>query len=1265
LALLLLFGCKFGSHRDAGKRGNPDEALARLDASDAAAAKDPSLHARAGWLRYLIASDPRGAALHLTPASQQGPAALRALALCGLGELADDLTDPVQAARHYATALATAPQEPIAELAALRLLDLEGESPAVDDLVVGAAASLTTPMAPRAARLVREANARIQTRRAQAARDPKLEVDAWQKIGTVQRWRVAGPFMALRLFDLTKPAPLDTPERKTVSANARNLEVPDGDLGLDLEPADGDLFYSGSEVTLARGGNYILWVEGAAALEARIDGDVLISRVPYPQEVPRSRSVAVTLAPGKHEVLVRWSRSEGSRFRITLARGDGAASDATSAFPETLSGFRKPGSCALGKSCTASPAWTDSADLRTFSANELQQDPGDPLAAYLWARAVIGDDRIAARAAVDAAVQFSSSGAPALALRAYQLLHDSDVPDRIGRGRGLSDLSEAARKDGQMVRARLGAAALLRESERYDDAAAGLDKAEASLREAGLAPTARLLMARARLFDTRGNPAGAKTRALEALKVAPGRCDTLQLLYELSRRESAAAEQRKWAEQLLQCEGGIAPLAGLLKDRSELPAAEALQTLAVRLRPAQPQRLEQLSETQAARKEYPQAIASLETAAQLSPRSPEPWRRVSALQELSGDARGAGESRAAALRLAPGDLALRQQIALDRGERLMPWSDRDGLAIAKSAHTQAQAGASAVLLLDHGAAEFYPDGGAVERVHTVARVLDKKGVARFGEAQVPSDAQILHLRTIKRDGRILEPESIPEKEGVSLPGLEPGDSVEVDYLRGIPPRGPDLPGQALSGFFFKDDETAMQESTYDVRAPWPLEADAHHMTLPPGALQGGRFQYTARDVAAATPEPHAPGELELFPWVQLGTGAGQKDLARSTADWALLRTRPTSSTLELARKNVGVSVSESLKLIYAAVALSVRGRSQGTDFSQPAPHILAQGRGNRLVLLKSALAAAQIPSHIVLTRTITTDPAPYRFARGELFAYAVLRVDVGGDQVWIDPSYRLAPLGQLPTFVRGMDAWVLPEPGEEPQEIKLPTQLPDQQDGRKLSMELHLDANGDATGSLRDEYYGFEAASLKDVLERMDKDQRKQSVEAMLGRGLHGMTLESLQTEHESELGGSAALVSTLRSQFARKDGNRLYVPQSPIAARLVRRLAQIGERTQPLLIDTPELIATHVEIILPKGMHLKPGFAPSHLDTPFGAYDFNAREEDGKLIMDDNLRVPAQRVQPDRYAEFVRFARAVDDAQQSELIVEGPPAAPVSEKSK
>ena len=57
------------------------------------------------------------------------------------------------------------------------------------------------------------------------------------------------------------------------------------------------------------------------------------------------------------------------------------------------------------------------------------------------------------------------------------------------------------RKDPLLIRARLTAAALERDSERFDDATQDLDKAEAVLREEQAPFRARVLVARARLLD--------------------------------------------------------------------------------------------------------------------------------------------------------------------------------------------------------------------------------------------------------------------------------------------------------------------------------------------------------------------------------------------------------------------------------------------------------------------------------------------------------------------------------------------------------------------------------------------------------------------------------------------------------------------------------------------------------------------------------------------------------------------------------------------
>src|SRR5262249_60862334 len=93
------------------------------------------------------------------------------------------------------------------------------------------------------------------------------------------------------------------------------------------------------------------------------------------------------------------------------------------------------------------------------------------------------------------------------------------------------------------------------------------------------------------------------------------------------------------------------------------------------------------------------------------------------------------------------------------------------------------------------------------------------------------------------------------------------------------------------------------------RRPAPSGAAAPPRGLPPAAIEREgetpRFRYTARDVAPLQTQPHSPIENETMPWVQIGAGARQRDLIRSIADWALMRARPGTATLDLAKRSAG------------------------------------------------------------------------------------------------------------------------------------------------------------------------------------------------------------------------------------------------------------------------------------------------------------------------------------------------------------------------
>ena len=66
--------------------------------------------------------------------------------------------------------------------------------------------------------------------------------------------------------------------------------------------------------------------------------------------------------------------------------------------------------------------------------------------------------------------------------------------------------------------------------------------------------------------------------------------------------------------------------------------------------------------------------------------------------------------------------------------------------------------------------------------HQIVRVDSKDAIDRWGEVAVPAGAEILTLRTHKRDGTTREPEEIAGKETISAADLAIGDYVEWETL---------------------------------------------------------------------------------------------------------------------------------------------------------------------------------------------------------------------------------------------------------------------------------------------------------------------------------------------------------------------------------------------------------------------------------------------------------------------------------------------------
>jgi tetratricopeptide (TPR) repeat protein len=1217
-----------------------------------APARGPGRGARAALEALAVRGDAAEAAARTPALVARSPADPWARLSAAL--LARRALDPAEETAALVALVAGAPAHPLAALALRRLSELPDDSPAVARAVEEGIA----PLQPRLAGLAayRARVARIAA--AEVLGDHERAALLRAENGAIAAWTLAGPFGTRRALDFVRafppdggtlpeaaPAPLGGPPRPT-----RTILAPDGTVAIEGEPGDGAVLYLAADVTLGQGGRYLLTVGTSMSARVQLDGALVHERRDFAAHLPAVVHVPVALAPGTHRVLVKTARGDGDRsaLHVALAREDGAPSDASAA------------PVAPGAPPPAAPAPSVGEPVHGAGAlaAALEPEAGPALARLLAGMDAVMVDREAAKGLLGDAVAALPASALARVARAGVLAADPTLDEQVGRSRAEADLREALARDPGHAAARVSLAALLREAGRLDDAAEVLDATAAG---ASRAPAVKI--AAARLAEARGLVERAEALVAEAL-AAGGGCRALELGRDLARRRGAVALEDERARALAACRDGRERLAEHLRRRGDpAGAAEALLPV-VRARPWALEPSLAVAAAHLAAGAPGKAVDALEALRAIWPRSPRVEKKLADARELAGDSRGAREARERALRLDPADLDLRRALALDGGgEPLDDVAEDAAAAIRAYEAARRTDDTSSALVLDAAAVEVHPGGAVTERTHQVIHVLDPQGVEQFGEVTLPPGAELIALRTLKPDGRAVEPESVGGGKGtISLAGLEPGDYVRVEWLRGV--RG-DGGGVAADPFYFRVDGSRLFRSTYVVVAPEGVDVavDAHGLAEPVPAREGGRLvtRAAAHDVPAHVPEPGQPSATEIFPWVQVGLGADREAVHADLADAAAGRTR---STVELRAFAARVRAEAGADATPAALARAAWARvsreilGTGGAFGADASEALSRGRGSRLLVLEAVLAELGIRSRVALARPFGADPGPRRFPSHATWSHALLRIDAGGETLWHDPSFRAAPLGTVPSPVLGVEALVLPEPGEPLETVRTPERSAEEE-RREVSIRIALDASGGATVEGEDRYHGAAAAAAKAGVERLDATERRQVIESMLARTFRGLSLSVAEMVGE----GDPAAPFTVRWRGAvpslARAANGGLVLDAPLApARLGARFVQVAARTTPLLIPVGERVVARVEIVAPEGHAPDPAPAGA-VEGPFGTFARSERAEGRTLVREERLVLLRGRIPPDRYPDFAAFAAGVDHLQEHPAVFTKREAAP------
>ncbi|WP_164007843.1 DUF3858 domain-containing protein [Pyxidicoccus trucidator] len=1148
---------------------------------------------------------------------------------------------------------ARAPRHPLAVPAARYVLESVGTSRAQDDdILKGVERALAAGAEGETAYLLRGARLSVHVVRGDAkARDATL-----RELGGAGEASLVGPFSPFHVLAWDEQDPV----RKDGSVTGpfpspfgplpvRTLRAPDGRFDLGGEPGEGDLYLLAIDAEVTEPGAYVVRSVSGTSHQVLLDGTPLMERRGWARATSTVSARTVDLPAGKHRFLIRQLKAGTSGvLTLSLLRVDGRPSGVR------FTAASGPAPQPWGKGPSGSEETPGVYPTTESLKVALQGEAGDLLATVLAARDGLARDPDGARRLMSA-VEATTPGL--MALRAESAAADRTVPSKVAKGRATRDLESVLSKDPGNV-----AALLVRADLFLDDGqpAAAMETLKSVDATKGPVPhLVSLLRARAALaLDVE---ALAEESLEAALEVQPGLCEALGLQYSLARRRDAVERGDALVEAQRGCPGTAAREAEHARTRGDMETAAKLYAELLTRDPSSVSTGTSLANIYVSLRRYDDATAVLRELAKVWPRSAELVKRMADVREYAGQPAEALALREKALTLEGEDLSLRRAVERAKtGRELLQEFAIDGREAIRAYEAEPIGGGSAAaFVLDAAAVRVYPDGSIVNRIHTVQKALEQSGVQDIAEVTVPRGAQVLSLRTLKADGRVLEPENIEGKDTVSLPGVAVGDYIEVEYLLAEGPRGPAQPGFTASAFYFQIANQPNAWTTYTVVAPKGvgMKVDAHGMKAPAPKVNGDVevFHYEARRVPPFIAEPDSPpSSNEYLPFVIVGAGAtGNDGLVRIYGDVFQDRWMRTSEVEAFARKAAeGKEGLEAVKALHAAVMQRFSGRDSG--LGQSAASTLSQDRGSRLMLMKAGLETLGIPSRVVAIRTFNTDPAPYLFPQDSLLPFAALRVEVpGSEPVWVDTSVRFGPFGELPeTAMGGLEAYLLPEPGRTLEKVATPAMK--EAPGKEVRLSLKLAADGQLTGKGEETYSGFEAAQIAEAFSQLSAESRNQALQGAVARYFGGASLSSVKLDHQEQVGAPFVLRYEFTvPRFGRMEGDtRMALGPLTFPAQLGRRYVQLSTRSTPLYIDNTEASRTQVTLEMPKGWRLADPQASLNVETVFGRFTRAEKQEGGTLTINESLRLPRNRVAPKQYEQFSGFTGDVDLIQTRELVL-------------
>lgn len=596
---------------------------------------------------------------------------------------------------------------------------------------------------------------------------------------------------------------------------------------------------------------------------------------------------------------------------------------------------------------------------------------------------------------------------------------------------------------------------------------------------------------------------------------------------------------------------------------------------------------------------------------------------------------------------------------------------RDGVQMVAQTLQRKFSGGPAVTLLDDRVARVDASGAISLYVHTVTRVLNRDGIERYGEVEIPRGADLLQLRTIKPDGSIAEPELTPNKATVSMPGLAPQDAIDEEYvahLDGGIAAHPEVFCHTFGSF-----KAPILYSRFVVIPAVPVQIE-NHGDVPAGSQEttedGRALVWEKNDIAqsvseVALPEAAVQPTVEVLPSLERGWAEVRDQYRDQMIDAVREGSRVEQTARQVTRLASNADAEAMARGLYHWVVDNVRADDDAwTPGEIPsAEDTLGSGTGSRTVTLLALARAAGLSADLLLARNPGTDQP--RVPAWNAYTRPLALFHLPSRDIAVDAEIDGLAFGALSPGVERSDALLVPLASEHASAVEIaemqrpvivgvlgPAAVSEQS---VASADVRLDRNGDLDADVHIVLGSWRASQMRSLLAATAPGQRGDFFLQMAARIFSGATQASGTVRYEGDPDHALEIDLHCRApQFVNLSGQTADLDQFVPSLGLKKMYATGSQRQFPLFVDTPLVETSTFRVHLPAGVQVLRLAPDAQVRSDFGRYSLTFRQvQNGVVEIRRDFRIPVQLVPSNKLATFRGFAAQIDYAERQRMTVE------------